>query len=112
DRSCTRSRTRSTAAAERPALLTRLPDPGVSQLEIVLPGHSVVADLPGTGDGVAVVAERAHVALLEIKRREIRRVSPELPDTVAEAHLVNAGDAARVEVVLEVVPVVFRIDTD
>ena len=36
---------------------------GVSQIKIVLPGHAIAADLPCTGDGLSVVAERASGAV-------------------------------------------------
>ncbi len=78
----------------------------------MLPGFAVVADLPGTGDGLAIIAEGAGVALGEVERREVRLVSPQFPDPVLNTHLVDASDAARVEVVLEVVALALGIGTD
>src|SRR5687767_14994986 len=85
------------------------PRPDVGAVEVVLPGRAVVADLPATGDGRAVLAEGAGVALAEVERREVRLLPPQRPDAVPEAHLVDARDAARVEVVLEVVALPFGI---
>jgi hypothetical protein len=64
-----------------------------------------VADLPGSGDGLVLVGEGADVALREVQRREIRRVPPELPEPIAEAHLVDAGDTARVDAFSQKAPV-------
>src|SRR5918996_4024317 len=85
---------------------------GVGEVEVMFPGLAVVADLPGAGDGLAVIAKGAGVALGEVERREVRFVSPQLPDPIREAHLVDASDAARVEVVLEVVALALGIGAD
>ena len=59
------------------------------------PRLAVVAALPGALDRAAVVAEAAHVALRPVGRRA-RAAAP-----VLERDVVDAGDAARVEVVLD-----------
>jgi hypothetical protein len=71
-----------------------------------------VTDLPATVDRPAVRAEGAGEALGEVERREVRLVSPQLPDTVLDAHPVDASDPARVEVVLEVVALALGIGAD
>src|SRR5919106_5593724 len=86
--------------------------PCVHEVEVVLPCLAVVADLPAAGDRLAVSTEGAGEALGEVERREVRLVSPQLPDAIPEAHLVDASDAARVEVVLEVVPLALGIGAD
>src|SRR5262249_55023828 len=75
---------------------------GVDQVEVVLPGRAVVADLPRTLDCGAVRAEGADVTLGEVERREVLAAAFERRSAVAEAHPVDARDAAGVEVVLEV----------
>jgi hypothetical protein len=52
-------------------------------------------------DRARVLAERAVEALRELVRREVRGLGAQLPDAVGEAHLVQARDAAGVEVVLK-----------
>src|SRR5918995_1525622 len=84
----------------------------VGEVEVVLPGFAVMANLPCAGNGLAVIADGAGVALGEIERREVRFVAPQLPDSVLEAHPVDAGDAARVEVVLKVVALALGIGAD
>ena len=46
----------------------------VSQIEVVLRGRAVVANLPGSGDRLAIVAEGARVALREVQRLARRGV--------------------------------------
>src|SRR5262245_25410452 len=53
------------------------------------------APLPAARDRVAVLAQFADVAL-----RPVGPLAEERPDALLEGHLVDAGDAARVEVVL------------
>jgi c-di-GMP-binding flagellar brake protein YcgR len=48
-------------------------------VEIVFPSVIVVADFPLTIDTVAVLAEATGEALAKIQRREVGRVSVELP---------------------------------
>src|SRR5262245_7433000 len=86
--------------------------PCVGEIEVVLPRRAVVADLPAAGDGLAVLAEGAGEPLGEVERREVRLVSPQPPDAVVEAHLVDARNPARVEVVLEIVARPLGISAD
>src|SRR5262245_1505929 len=48
------------------------PRPDVGEVEVVLPGPRVVADLPAAGDGRAVLTDGAGEALGEVQRRKIR----------------------------------------
>src|SRR6266542_228365 len=58
----------------------RLPDPGVAQTEVELPGGAaVVRRLPPALDRVVVGGERALVALREVQRGEVRLVPPQRP---------------------------------
>src|SRR5215212_10211627 len=67
----------------------------VREVEVVFPIRPVARLLPASRDRLAIVAERSRETL-----REVRRVSPQLSDVVAQAHLIHTKDAARVEVVL------------
>src|SRR4051812_31441951 len=78
----------------------------------MLPGLSIMADVPGTDDRFVIFAEGARVALSEIKRREVCLVSPQPPDPVREAHPVDASNAARVEVVLQIPAFLLGIKAD
>src|SRR5215472_12612500 len=68
--------------------------PPVSDLQVVVPVDAVAAQLPKTGDGVATVGEGAGEPL-----REPRRVPPQPPCFLVDAHAVDTEHAARVEVV-------------
>src|SRR6266849_5414374 len=59
----------------------------------MFPIDAVTRLFPTGCDSITISAERAHKAL-----REARRISPHLPDTALQAHLVNPGNTARVEV--------------
>src|SRR5262249_54152345 len=68
----------------------------IRQVEVVLQGSTQLgAPLPAAPDRVAVLAHFADVALWPVGP-----IAEERPDAVLEGHLVDAGDAARVEVVL------------
>src|SRR5205807_681839 len=84
----------------------------VREIEVMLPPRAVVADFPGSSDGLTVTAEGACVALAEVERREVRLVAPQPPDVVRKGHSVDAGDAARIEVVLQVLAFVLGVQAD
>src|SRR4051794_23490020 len=76
------------------------PDPSVDQVEVRLVVRAVLGLLPPADDPVATVLEPAREAL-----GEGRALAPELPLAVADAHLVDAADAAIVRVELVAGPV-------
>src|SRR5438874_13808215 len=80
--------------------------------KVMLPGRAVVADLPRASDRLTVIADGAGVALAEVERREVCVVAPQSTDVVRERHLVDAGDSARVEVVLQVSVLVRGVHAD
>src|SRR5262245_44924340 len=68
----------------------------VREVEVVLEGRSQLgAPLPAARDRVAVLAQFADVTLWPVGP-----LAEERPDAPLKGHLVDAGDAARVEVVL------------
>src|SRR2546428_468270 len=75
-------------------------DSPVDEIEVGPVVGAVFGGLPASGDRVPVVAEGCWEAL-----GERLALSPELPLPVADAHLVDAADAAHVGVQLEVRPV-------
>src|SRR5687767_12738465 len=78
----------------------------VGQVEVVLPLPTVGRGLPGAGDRGAVLGDHPGVAL-----PEPGSLAPALPFPALKGHLVDAGDAARVVVVLgECVPLLARTD--
>src|SRR5262249_12851682 len=80
--------------------------PDVGQVEVVPPLPSVGGGFPGAGDRCAVLGDHSGVAL-----PESGCLAPELPLSALKGHLVDAGDAARVVVVLdECVPSLARTD--
>src|SRR5437588_13093409 len=76
--------------------------PAVDQGEVVLPLAAIEARLPGTGDGVPVVGERAGETLPEIQGRKVGRLAGERPHPAGEGHRIQAHDAAGVVVMLRV----------
>ena len=62
----------------------------VAEVEVMPPGFAVPADFPGALDALAVAADGAREALAEVERREIRFVTPKLPQAIVECHLINA----------------------
>src|SRR5215469_6871059 len=78
--------------------------PVVGEGEVVLPAGTVEVLLPGTADGVPVLAEGADEALPEIQGREIGRLPRKRPYPIGESHSVQAHHAAGVVVMLGVRP--------
>ena len=76
-------------------------DPEIGQIKVVFPGGAILGDLPAASNHRAVLAKRPREALREVQRREVRLLAPELPDPVLQVHPIDAGDAARVEIVLQ-----------
>src|SRR5438270_714398 len=58
--------------------------PRIGHVQVLFPVRTVTRELAVTGDGIPVVAECAGHPL-----REARRISPQPPDTVFQAHLID-----------------------
>src|SRR6266478_8023305 len=99
-----------TVCAAGPVVLTSA-GPAVGEGEVVLPLSVVVARLPGTADGVPILAERASETLPEVQRREVGRLPRERPYPIGEAHRVQAHYTAGVVVMLGV-PAGLRVGAD
>lgn len=65
----------------------------VDDVEVVLPRFAIKRFLPVGHDGVVILAELTFKAL-----GEVRGVAPQLPPSIAEAHLVDPRHTAIIEV--------------
>src|SRR5919106_610185 len=100
-RRCNGSSAGSSPNADHGATHRPLGNPRVDQIEVLLPRRVVVRDLPGPLDPFPVLGELTGKALGELEWREVLLRPLERPAARVEGHLVDACDAALVEVVLE-----------